>query len=89
MDMARFETRECSTIQFAADRVWKHSIEARVLTPMNRRPKFRKQTGVAESGSGLADIRVPGWMTEYQEVTSLVKNGTFDRDANAECMTAK
>jgi len=89
MDMARFKTRECSAIQFAADRVWKHSIEARILTPIDRGPEFRKQTGVAESGSSLADIRVPGWMTEYQEVTSLVKNGTFDREAKAECMTAK
>ena len=34
MDVACFETRECSTIQFAADRVWKHSIEARILTPI-------------------------------------------------------
>ena len=89
MDVACFETRECSAIQFAADRVWKHSIQARILTPIDGSPEFRKQTGVAEGGSGLADIRVPGWMTEYQEVTSLVKNGTFDREAKAERMTAK
>ena len=73
MDMARLETRERSAIQFAADRVWKHSIEARVLTPMDRGPKFRKQTGVRKSGSSLTDIRVPGWMTEYQEVTSWLR----------------
>jgi hypothetical protein len=78
MDVACFETRECSTIQFAADRVWKHSIEARILSPIYRGPKFRKQTGVRKSGGSLADIRVPGWVTEYQEVTSLVKNLTLD-----------
>jgi hypothetical protein len=89
MDMARAETRECSAIQFAADRVWKHSIEARILTPINGGPEFRKQTRIGEGGCSLADIRVAGWMTEYQEVTSLVKNGIFDRDAKAEWMTAK
>jgi hypothetical protein len=89
MDMARFETRECSAIQFTADRVWKHPIDARILSPIYRGPKFRKQTCVRKRGGSLADIRVPSWMTEYQEVTSFGKNGTFDRDANAECMTAK
>jgi hypothetical protein len=89
MDMVCAEARERPAIQFAADRVWKHSIEPRILTPIDRGPKFRKQTGVRKSGSRLADIRVSSWMTEYQEVTSLVTNGTFDRDARAECMTAK
>ena len=89
MDVTRFEPRECSAIQFAADRLWKHSIEARILTPMDRGPKFRKQTSVRKSGGSFADIRVAGWMTEYQEVTSLVKNRIFDWDANAEFMTAK
>jgi len=56
---------------------------------MDRGPKFRKQTGVRKSGSSLTDIRITGWMTEYQEVTSLVKNRIFDWDANAEFMTAK
>lgn len=89
MDMARFETRECSAIQFPAYRVWKHPIQARILTPIDGSPEFRKQTGIAEGGCGLADIRVPGWMTKYQEATSFVKNLTFDREAKAEWMTAK